>query len=63
MNGSQAKRYLTKRGCTFMSGKGGHLIVFRDGRRSVLPQHGGSKEIGTGLWKSILKDLGLDERA
>ena len=60
MNSAQAKRYLSKRGCTFMPGKGGHLIVTRGGRRSVLPQHGGSKDLGKGLWLSILKDLGLD---
>ena len=50
-----------QRRCTFMSDKGGHLIVSRDGRRSVLPKHGGSKEIRKGLWISILKDLGLIE--
>lgn len=61
VNGSQAKRYLAKHGCTFQPGKGGHLIVVRDGRRSVLPQHGGRKELGKGLWASILKDLGLDK--
>jgi mRNA interferase HicA len=46
MNSAQAKRFLAKRGATFAPGKGGHLIVTLNGRRSVLPQHGGSKELG-----------------
>jgi len=46
---------------TFAPGKGGHLIVFLNGKRSVLPQHGGSKELGKGLWLAILKQLGVEE--
>lgn len=61
MNSSQAKRYLAKRGCTFAPGKGGHLLVMLNGKRSVLPMHGGSKELGKGLWQEILKQLGLKE--
>jgi mRNA interferase HicA len=61
MNSSQAKRYLARKGATFATGKGGHLIVTLNGRRSVLPQHGGSKEIGKGLWLAILKQLGIEE--
>lgn len=61
MNSNQAKRYLAQRGCTFEAGKGGHLIVRRGVLRSVLPQHGGSKELGKGLWLKILKDLELRE--
>lgn len=59
MNSNQAKRLLAKRGCTFESGKGGHLIVRLGSRRTVLPMHGGKKELGKGLWLAILKDLGL----
>ena len=61
VNSGQAKRYLAKRGAKFSPGKGGHLIVELNGRRSVLPQHGGSKEIGKGLWLAILKQLDLKE--
>lgn len=61
MNSSQAKRFLSRQGCTFESGKGGHLIVRRGQHRSVLPQHGGAKELGKGLWLKILKDLDLKE--
>ncbi|MFO0992007.1 MAG: type II toxin-antitoxin system HicA family toxin [Hyphomicrobiales bacterium] len=61
MNSSQAKRYLTRHGCSFEPGKGGHLLVRRGDRKSVLPMHGGSKELGKGLWLKILKDLGLKD--
>jgi mRNA interferase HicA len=61
MNAQELKRYLAKRGCTFETHKGGsgHLTVLRNGRKSQLPMHGGSKELGTGLVNKILKDLGL----
>ncbi len=59
MNANQFKRWLAKQGCTFESGKGGHLIVRRGSRVSQLPQHGGRKQLGTGLIVKIKKDLGL----
>ena len=62
MNSGQAKRFLAQQGCTFEPGKGGHLIVRRGGRKSVLPMHGSGKELGKGLWLKILKDLGLKEK-
>lgn len=61
MNSNQAKRLLGRKGCIFESGKGGHLLVRRGDKASVLPMHGGSKELGKGLWKKILKDLGIEE--
>ena len=61
MNSSQAKRFLARSGCSFQTTKGGHVIVRLGGRKSVLPIHGGNKELGKGLWLSILKDLGLKE--
>lgn len=61
MNSGQAKRHLAKKGATFAPGKGGHLIVTLNGRRSVLPQHGGSKELGKGLWQAILKQLEIKD--
>jgi mRNA interferase HicA len=59
VTGAQLKRLLARQGCTFESGKGGHLIVRRGDRRSVLPMHGSNKELGTGLVNAILKQLGL----
>ncbi len=60
MNSKQAKRYLAAKGCRFEPGKGSHLIVRLGNKRSVLPMHG-SKEIGVGLWKENLKQLGIEE--
>ncbi len=57
---NEAKRYLQKLGATFEPGKGGHLKVFLNGRRSILPMHG-RKEIKKGTWSAILKQLGLKE--
>jgi mRNA interferase HicA len=61
MNSNQAKRFLAGKGCTFESGKGGHLIVRRGQLKSALPMLGGSKELGKGLWSKILKQLDLKE--
>lgn len=51
----------SKAGMPFRPGKGGHLIVFRDGRQSVLPVHGAGKEISRPLWLAILKQLGIEK--
>jgi mRNA interferase HicA len=59
MTAAQLRRWLAKHGCTFEPGKGGHLIVRRNGRKSVLPMHGSRKELGTGLVGKIKRDLGL----
>ena len=53
------KRWLSKQGCSFEPGRGGHLTVRRGTRLSTLPMHGKQKELGTGLVKRIKKDLGL----
>lgn len=60
INSDQFRRFLARQGCTFEAGKGGHLIVRREGYMSVLPQHGGSKQLGTGLMRKILKDLRIE---
>jgi mRNA interferase HicA len=59
MTPRQFKRWLAKQGCTFETGKGGHLIVRLGDKKSVLPMHGSGKEIGKGLEHAIRKDLGL----
>jgi len=61
VNSDQARRFLARHGCTFETGKGGHLLVRRGDRTSTLPQHGGRKQLGKGLWSKILKDLALKE--
>jgi mRNA interferase HicA len=61
MNASELKKYLKKHGCTFENHRGGsgHITVMRNGKKSQLPMHGGSKELGKGLVETILKQLGL----
>jgi mRNA interferase HicA len=59
MNANQFKRWLARQGCGFQRGKGGHLKVRRGERASVLPMHGGSKELPKGLVEAIKKQLGL----
>ena len=61
MNSDQFRRWLAKRGCTFTSGKGGHLHVLRGEKKSVLPQHGSAHQLKTGLMRSIMKDLEIKE--
>lgn len=57
MKSREFKRWLQSQGATFEAGKGGHLKVFLNGRRSVLPMHSG--EIKTGTLQAIRKQLGL----
>lgn len=59
VNSEQFKRWLASQGCTFSPGKGGHLIVRRGDKASVLPMHGGKKQLGTGLIAAIRKQLDL----
>ena len=56
---NQFRRWLAKQGCSFEPGHGGHLIVRLGSKISVLPMHGSSKELGTGLVQKIKKDLDL----
>ena len=46
----------------FEPAKGGHLKVMLGGLMSIIPMHGSSKELGTGLVRKIKKDLGLLDR-
>lgn len=59
MTSGEFKRWLSKQGCDFTPGHGGHLIVRLGQRMSVLPMHGKQKELGTGLVQKIKRDLGL----
>jgi mRNA interferase HicA len=59
LTSAQFKRWLAKQGCTFEPARGGHLAVRLGSRKSVLPMHGSSKELSTGLVNAIKKDLGL----
>lgn len=57
MKSKQFKKWLADQGATFQPGKGGHLKVFLNGKRSVLPMSSG--ELKTGTAEGIKKQLGL----
>lgn len=61
MNTAELKRLLRKRGCKFENHRGGsgHQTVRRGDRKTVIPVHGGHKELGKKLVHKILKDLGI----
>ena len=63
MNSDQAERWLKKRGIVVIprKGGGGHKDLENpaNGLTSVLPTHGGRKQLGKGLFERIKKDLGL----
>lgn len=59
VNSKQFKKWLTERGCTFQPGKGGHLKIFLDGKKSVLPM--GSGDLKKGTMAGIKNQLGLKE--
>ena len=58
VNSKQMKRWLEQQGATFRPGKGSHLNVFLNGKKSVLPMHG-TAELGKGLEAAIKRQLGL----
>jgi mRNA interferase HicA len=58
MNSKQMKKWLEQQGASFVQGKGSHLNVFLNGKKSVLPMHG-TQELGKGLEAAIKRQLGL----
>lgn len=54
---AEFKRYLASEGARFVEG-GRHTKVYLNGRQSTLPRHPG-QELGEGLRKAIMKQLGL----
>jgi mRNA interferase HicA len=50
MNSIQMKKWLEQQGATFAPGRGSHLHVFLNGKRSILPMH--NTELKTGTWKA-----------
>lgn len=59
MKYAEFKHWLAARGATFQEGAK-HTKVYCNGRQTTLPRHGG--EIGEGLRKAILKQLGIADR-
>ncbi|SEG06241.1 type II toxin-antitoxin system HicA family toxin [Sphingobacterium lactis] len=58
MKSSEFHRLLRKNGWKHIRTCGSHYIYAKDERTYSIPFHG-SKEIGEGLRKKIMKDLGL----
>jgi len=58
---SEFKRWLAQQGATFKEGAK-HTKVYLNNRQTTLPRHG-TQELGEGLRKAILKQLGLEEPA
>jgi mRNA interferase HicA len=59
LNSRQFKKWLASQGAIFEPGKGGHLKVTLNGKRSVLPMSSGDLKKGT--MGGIKKQLGLKE--
>lgn len=60
MKYSEFRRWLKAQGVHFVPAKGSHFKAYYGDRQTVFPDHG-AKEIGEGLRKKILKDLGLKD--
>lgn len=62
MNASELKRYLAKQGATFETHRGGsgHLTVKLGDKKTQLPMHGNTKDLGKGLIAKIKKDSGIE---
>lgn len=58
MNSKQMKKWLEQQGATFAQGKGSHLNIYLNEKKSVIPMHGTS-EFGKGLEAAIKRQLGL----
>ena len=55
------RRWLARYGATFKEGAS-HTKVYCNGKQTTLPRHQ-SQELGEGLRKQILKQLGIEEPA
>jgi len=61
MKYSEFRRWLEAQGVEFSkSAKGSHFKIRYKDRQTIFPNHG-AKEIGEGLRKDIIKQLGLKE--
>jgi mRNA interferase HicA len=61
MNTGELIKLLKRHGCKFETHRGGsgHQTVRRGNRKTIIPVHGGRKELGPKLLNKILKDLGI----
>lgn len=62
MNSDQFIRFLRKQHGVQIVHKGGRhpkLAILGD-RKAVVPTHGGRKQLGKGLMRAIMRDLGIE---
>ena len=59
MKTSELKRFLATKGAKFIEGAK-HTKVYLNGKQTTLPRHG-AQELGEGLRKAILKQLGIKD--
>ena len=63
MNSDQLERWLKKQGVVIQTKSGtGHKVATNpaNGKKADIPTHGGRKQLGTGIVRKILKELGLE---
>ena len=58
MKSSELHRKIRKNGWKYVKAEGSHYIYEKNGKRFPVPYHG-SKEIGEGLRRKIVKEMGL----
>ncbi|MCF8370558.1 MAG: type II toxin-antitoxin system HicA family toxin [Bacteroidales bacterium] len=59
MKYSELHRLILKGGWVYLHSRGSHYIYNKDGRTYPVPFHG-SKEVGKGLEKKIMKEMGIE---
>lgn len=60
MKSSELHRKIKRNGWIFIKAEGSHYIYEKDGRKYPVPYHG-AKEIGEGLRRKIMKEMGLEK--
>ncbi|WP_213881222.1 type II toxin-antitoxin system HicA family toxin [Pseudomonas sp. dw_358] len=60
MSGNEFKRWLIAQGVEFSKKRQKHFKIYYQGKQTIFPDHG-AKEIGEGLRKAIIKQLGLKD--
>jgi mRNA interferase HicA len=58
MKSSELHRKIKRNGWVYVKAEGSHYIYEKNGRYYPVPFHG-AKEMGTGLVKKIVKEMGL----
>lgn len=59
MKSDEVHRMVERNGWTYLRKNGSHVIYKKGSRTYPVPYHG-SKEMGTGIVKKIIRDMGLE---